>query len=298
MTVDRTGRGYQLGHDEREYRVWPSGGPPSAGRAFPNTAEGWQQAWKEFEVLEANLPPAPPPPVRTRKPGRARRRKRVLLTVGILVVAIAGLVGLVQLVGAGPGKSGGRVLLTEDFSEAVSGSGDIDQIEYVDGTLHVTPTGGESEATVTLSACESPFIGLCDTGKAALRVSADVQLSGQRGSEAAVGIGCANRDSDIGYAFVLAATNPPQFVVYADGDALATAVAPAGFPIDRRHRFEVQCLSGSGGSGTTLVLDVDGDEVIRATDTSRDHTFFDAMALVVVGAGTVGVFDNAVIQEP
>jgi len=296
MTIDRTGRGHLLGHDEQEYRVWPSGGPPSAGRAFPNTPQGWQEAWREFEFLEGNMEPAPPPPVRTSRPGRSRRR--FVLPVAVLSATIALIAGIALLGGNGETAGGGDVLLTEDFTVPVSGSEDFTEVSYVDGALHVTVAGTEQETEIALAACQSPLIGRCDAGSAALRVGADVQLVARTAdADAGAGIGCENRESQIGYAFVLATTNPPQFEVFGNDGILATAVAPADLRTDASHRFLARCLSGARGAGITLVLRVDGVQVIRLVDSSRDYTFFTAIDFVVLGPGTVGVFDNAMIQE-
>jgi hypothetical protein len=273
---------------------------------FPKSAEGWQRAWAEFEWLESHLPSAPPPPAPTRKPGRSRR-KGVVTAIAVLGVAIAVIAAAIVFGGEDTGQD--TLFVTDDFAESRSDLSDLDNVEYLDGTLHIHGDSPDVPSGVSVEACQryrangdsesdDLVTESCGIGTAGLRVEADVWLaSPPSGAGAGAGIGCENRDSGIGYGFLLVSGSRPTFEIFGRDGVLATAAAPSTIRFDRPNRLEARCISGPGGAGTTLVLRVNGKPAIRFLDHTRDHTFYDGLDLFVQGAGTEGVFDNVVMRE-
>jgi hypothetical protein len=120
VTISHRGAKYEIGRGKRFYGIWVSGAPESDPiDRWPETREGWEQAWMRFVAIEtaASITPVEQPRSRFRLP-RPKLRPAPGPRAGrpVLTLAGAGLLGLgvlLGVIGLFPGYLGSQSLASQ-----------------------------------------------------------------------------------------------------------------------------------------------------------------------------------------
>src|SRR5579862_4298772 len=109
VTISHRGARYEIGRGPGCYGIWPAGAavasPPVAW--WPQTPEGWQDAWSRFTAIEA---PATIFAVGRRPPAETGRSRRAVAAAALLAAGVGcGIAGLFPgYLGGEPGQRAGQ----------------------------------------------------------------------------------------------------------------------------------------------------------------------------------------------
>jgi tetratricopeptide (TPR) repeat protein len=285
------------------------------------------------ESRAASIPPAAPgrpageqPPADQTKPpdklsdGLSRRGR--LITIGVVVAAVALLVGLAGMIDFNPdvdteppaptetvantSPHADEIVFQDDFANRSNGWDDAGSARagghYKDGAylVYAEPTGQGS----TKGGAPRNASNMYPTAPPNLAIEVDAKaLAIPEGT--AYGIGCRMADNGgvlSGYLFMLGNDYVDIFKYGVDGTyrQLKDGALPSAFKVNSTNRLEATCSGGEGDQAVSLVFKVNGQVAAQATD-SKDPLTTGTVALLAEAyedskTAVEVQFDNLVVQ--
>ena len=223
----------------------------------------------------------PPPDDGEPSDGRSHRFSRrawILAAAGVAVVLL-GVAGVVAITNRGGGGDSGNasVIFEDDFSSGAGGwlpaPGSAGTARYQNGAYYISAPAGEVVAAVPQKA-DSVY----KSAPPSVSIEVETHLITNPSDSPLYGILC--RTTETGYAFVVDGQQARIIKFFSDGSEEDLNHRRAQVDLKGTNELSATCQSDEAQTQVHLQFEVNGDSVVKATDTSP------------TGNGTVGLFGS------